>query len=488
LPTLSEILKSFLKGVSNSKVAVIGCTIAVVLFPVLLISVLLDLRGIISNPYFGFLIYMIMGPIFTIGLILIAIGLFTSRGGEDIGLYTFEYIKEQLTLPGRFTRVRRMIFLVSFLTFATIFLVGVVSYTGFRYTESVSFCAQFCHQVMEPEFVTYRNSPHSQIPCVRCHIGQGAGLLTKAKISGFRQLFAVVFNTYHRPIQTPVEGLRPTRETCEQCHRPEMFHGDRLYIKHNYRQDRENTHVQTVMLMRVGSGGYGGEEAHGIHWHISPEQTIEYTHTDTARKNIISVSVLNRDGTQRVFSRKDREPTEAGGGAGERETTRLMDCMDCHNRPTHVFLPLEDAVDRRIATGEISAAIPFIKQQAVAVMGKEYADTEEARVNISRQLHAWYGEHFPEYAGKKKPLLDKAVQAIYQAYAENIFPHMKITWNTYENFAGHRNDSGCFRCHNELLVDQAGKNISQDCRICHIVLAREEENPEILRILTAHHP
>jgi hypothetical protein len=470
-------------------VAIIGCVIASLLFPVLSLSVLLDLMGVIENPYFGFLIYMVMGPIFTLGMILIGVGVFSARGGEDIGLYTLEYIREQLSLPGRFTRVRKLLFLISFLTVCTIVLVAVISYTGFRYSESVSFCSQFCHKVMEPEFVSYRNSPHSQIPCVRCHIAEGAGWLTRTKLSGFRQLFAVAFDTYPRPIMPPGEGLRPTRETCEQCHRPEMFHGDRLHVYHKYRQDRENTHVQTVMLLRVGSGGYSGEDAHGIHWHISPMQTIRYTHTDPARKNIVSVTVRHSDGTEKVFRRKGVAP---GGDAGRdlppAGTTRLMDCMDCHNRPTHVFLPLDKAIDRRIATGEISAAIPFIKQQAVRVLAQEYAGAEEARVDISRQLHDWYGEHFPEYVGEKKVALNMAVQGIYQAYAENIFPRMRITWNTYEDFIGHGNDSGCFRCHNDLMVGQDGKGISRDCRICHIVLANEEENPEILKTFKVQQP
>lgn len=488
LTVLLEMLKGFVKGVSNSRTAVIGCVIAGVIFPVLSFSVFLDLLGFIKNPYFGFLIYVVMGPIFVVGLILIGIGLYFSRSGEDIGLYTIEYIKEQLALPGRFTRVRKLILLVSFLTFFTILVVVLVSYTAFRYTESVSFCTQFCHQVMKPEFITYRNSPHSQISCVRCHIGEGADMFTKVKISGFRQLFATAFNTYHRPIATPVEGLRPTRETCEQCHRPEMFHGDKLYVKHKYRPDRENTHVQTVMLVRIGSGGHSGGEAHGIHWHTSPEQTIYYTHTDPARKNIISVKVLNKDGTETIFTRKELKNAAPGNKEAKPLTTRLMDCMDCHNRPTHVFLPPNDAVDQRIASGEISTAIPFIKQQALLVLRKEYPSSKEAHISISRQLHAWYGEHFPEYAGEKKPLLDKAVQAIYQAYAENVFPEMRITWNTYENFAGHWNGSGCFRCHNDQLVDQNGKNISQDCRICHVVLARAEKDPEVLRILRKQQP
>jgi hypothetical protein len=80
------------------------------------------------------------------------------------------------------------------------------------------------------------------------------------------------------------------------------------------------------------------------------------------------------------------------------------------------------------------------------------------------------------------------VQAIFLAYAENVFPEMRITWNTYANFAGHRDGTGCFRCHNEMLVQEDGRPISQDCRICHIVLAQEEENPAILQTLKGRGP
>lgn len=482
-----EVMKSFFNRVSNSRIAVVGSTIVAIIFPVLLVFVTLDLWKVVKNPYFGFLIYLIMGPLFAIGLILIIIGLLFSRPAEDIGLYTIEYLKEQFTLPGRFARVRRLLFLIYFLSFFTVILVVVLSYTGYRYTETVGFCTQFCHQVMEPEYVTYRNSPHSQISCVYCHIGEGAAWVTKAKFSGFRQIFATATDSYPRPIHTPIESLRPTTATCEKCHRPEIFHGDKLEIKHQYREDRDNTHTQTVMLMRVGSGGFRGEGAHGIHWHISPDHEIYYTHTDAARQDITRVTVRTSDGEEKVFTRKDLEADrEELPATGE---TRLMDCIDCHNRPTHIFLGPDEALDRLIATGEIAASIPFIKQRAMAVITQEYASHEEAQVSISRQLYSWYEEHFSEYTGEKKPLLDRAVQAIYQAYAENVFPAMRITWGTYENFAGHWNDdTGCFRCHNEQLVDQQGRNISQDCRICHIVLAVEEEDPEIMRKLWTHQP
>lgn len=258
-----------------------------------------------------------------------------------------------------------------------------------------------------------------------------------------------------------------------------MFHGDKLYTRRTFQQDRANTELQTVMLMRVGAGGYRGQAAYGIHWHISPDHTVFYTYTDRERRNINRVRVVNRDGTERVFSRAGQTSPPDRNKEAPSAMTRAMDCIDCHNRPAHIFLGPSEAIDNRLASGHIAASIPFIKQRAVQAITREFASLEDARVGISRQLRDWYDEHFPEYRGAQKEILERAIQAVYQAYAENVFPAMGVGWNTYENMAGHRNDSGCFRCHNRYLVDQEGKSIPQDCTICHVIVADNEEPREI---------
>jgi len=98
-------------------------------------------------------------------------------------------------------------------------------------------------------------------------------------------------------------------------------------------------------------------------------------------------------------------------------------------------------------------------------------------------LRAWYRKHYPQIVEANMPLIEKAITGVQQAYSENVFPSMKIGWNTYPNFLGHKNDSGCFRCHDDAHTTTAGETISQDCETCHIILAEEEENPEILKIL-----
>ncbi len=482
---LTDIIKTFFAGICRSKVSLIGAIMTSVIFPVLLVAAILDLQGIVDNPYFGFVIYMVLGPFFILGLVMVFLGLFFFKGKEEVGLFTYEYLKGQLAGPGGFARIRKFIFLATGLTLLNIFIVALVSYNGYHYTESVGFCGQFCHTVMEPEFTTYKNSPHSRVRCVECHIGPGAQWFVKSKMAGTRQLLAVALNTYSRPIETPVHGLRPARETCEQCHRPELFHGENLYITDKFLPAEKNTHVQTVLLMKVGSGGYRGSEAHGIHWHVAPENKITYRHTDRGRENIVEISLTRPDGTEVVFNKEGGQQSTAVADAASSDEggLRVMDCVDCHNRPTHIYLSPNEALDQKLAQGEIPVSLPFIKKNGLRLITQEYLSHEEAKNNIATELRALYRSQYPDLVNDNMALLDKAITGVQNAYVENVFPEMKIVWNTYRNFLGHRDDSGCFRCHDDSHSTSAGETISGDCDTCHIILAEEEEAPEVLRSL-----
>lgn len=473
-------MKAAVNRISRSKLSVIGAVLLIFVSPILSLSVFLDIQGIVNNPYFGFLIYLVLGPLFLLGIILLFIGIITSRGKEDIGLFTFEYIEEQLARPGRYSRIRRHLYFSVTLTLVTLFLVALVSYTGFHYTESNAFCGQFCHTVMEPAFTSHSNSPHSRISCVNCHMGKGSRWMTKTKFSGVKQLFAVMFDTYHRPIRQPIDTLRPTRATCEECHRPDMFHGDKLYIKDRFLPDKDNTHVQTALLMRIGSGGYLGRKAHGIHWHVSEDNQVFYKYSDLHQEEIAQVWLQNGN-KKTIYSKtalQQQVPATLLSG-----TVRKMDCMDCHNRPTHVFLSAEEALDEKILMGVIPRTIPFIKKNGVEIVSRQYDSVEQALEAISQDLFQWYEKNYPDFTSSKKHLLDKAVAGIQQAYRENVFPDMEVGWNTYDNFIGHKDGNGCFRCHKGEHVSEEGKVISHDCDSCHVILAENEPQPDVLRIL-----
>jgi hypothetical protein len=479
---LTDIVKAFLKGITRSRVSLIGAMLTTAVFPLLLGAILIDLLGWIENPYFGAVIYMVMGPAFILGLVLVFLGLFFFKGKEEVGLFTLEYLREHFTDPTRFNRLRKLVFLAVFLTMVNLFIIGLLGYSGYHYMESVGFCGQFCHTVMNPEYTAYKNSPHSRVPCVECHIGAGATWFVKSKISGARQLYAVAFDTYSRPIETPVHNLRPARDTCEECHRPEKFVGNKLVVKDKFLPDEQTTHVQTVLLLKVGSAGDRTVSPHGVHWHVAPENRITYKAADRARMAIPEVTLARADGTQLVFRTEDAEEAlqKAGADAEERE----MDCIDCHNRPTHIYLSPDRALDNKILSGAIPRELPFIKKMALELVTRKYASQEEARRAIASELTGWYQKNYPGLMQEKGAAVAQAIAGIQAAYAENVFPEMKLDWGTYPNQIGHDNEHGCFRCHDESHATASGATISMDCETCHLILAEEEKDPAILKTLS----
>ena len=72
--------------------------------------------------------------------------------------------------------------------------------------ETKSFCGQSCH-IMEPEWTAYQFAPHAEVACVDCHIGEGAESFVAAKLNGTMQLIEVIFDSYPRPVPTPVHNL-----------------------------------------------------------------------------------------------------------------------------------------------------------------------------------------------------------------------------------------------------------------------------------------
>jgi hypothetical protein len=275
--------------------------------------------------------------------------------------------------------------------------------------------------------------------------------------------------------------LRPARDTCEECHRPEKFIGNKLVVKDKFLPDEENTHVQTVLLMKIGTAGDRSVSSHGIHWHVAPENRITYKASDHSRMTIPEVKLAIKDGAELVF--RTAEAEEVLQEAGPKVEERVMDCIDCHNRPSHIYLAPERAVDNKILSGDIPRELPFIKKQAMEVIKRKYASQQEARTAIATELSGWYQKNHPELARQKAGLIERAVTGVQAAYSENVFPEMNIEWETYPNHIGHMENPGCFRCHDESHETSNGETISMDCETCHIVLAEDEKDPAILKTL-----
>ena len=170
------------------------------------------------------------------GLVLMPIGVWLAHRRDAAGMKAWRPSWPSIDLNDGVQRRAAAIFVAS--TVANILIVSVAAYPGIEYMDSPQFCGQLCHEVMEPEWAGYQEGPHSRVACIQCHIGPGAPWFVKSKISGLRQVYAVTFNTHSRPIPSPVHDLRPARDTCEQCHWPEKFHGDKIRTIRDLRRRR----------------------------------------------------------------------------------------------------------------------------------------------------------------------------------------------------------------------------------------------------------
>ena len=435
---------------------------------------LLESTGRTVHPYAGILIFLVLPGLFVLGLLLMPVGVLWQRrrlraaGGAM-----------PLRLDLHSATVLRALAIVGVLSVMNVTLLGIASYKGVEHMDSNAFCGTTCHEVMQPEYTAFLESPHSRVGCVQCHIGPGAGWFVRSKISGVRQVFAVALNTHARPIASPVRQLRPARETCEQCHWPQKFQGDRLVVVDKFAEDETNSHTSTVLMVKVG--GHRGAQVSGIHGHhLSAESRITYITTDDKRQIIPRVTVTDEAGKAVEFNSTDVKVFPLDLERGEHRT---MDCMDCHNRPSHTFELPDRALDEAIAAGHISAKLPFVKREALALIKADYPDRDRAAAAIEQGLTNFYRSRYPDVYRSARTELQVAIEGTQRVYARNVFPGMKVNWGTYPNNIGHQDFPGCFRCHDGNHKAADGRVIAQDCDTCHNVLAMDEANPKVLQDL-----
>ncbi len=339
--------------------------------------------------------------------------------------------------------------------------------------DSDEFCGMACHKVMEPEYTAFQRSPHARVGCAGCHIGPGAEWFVKAKVSGSWQLVAVMFDLYPRPIPTPVHSLRPADGTCEQCHWPTKFVGDRLKVRTHFADDETNTELKTALMVKVGGKQAG--QSHGIHWHTDPNHVLRYR-ADPTREKIYEIELTDKiEGSKKVF--KTEEPVPKGA------EWRTMDCVDCHNRSSHIFRtpPVRDRSRDGRKPHRSYAAVHQARGRADPD-GEGLRPTHEAaRDGIAAAVEAYYVQNHPALADE--PSVEKAGTVLGDIYAWNNFPHMKVTWNTYTNHLGHQQSPGCFRCHDNKHKTDTGEKIGKKCGTCHNILAEEESDSAVLREL-----
>lgn len=440
--------------------SLLGLIVAAGSFFAVLCLLAIDFFAQFSNPYMGILTYFV-APFFLItGLILVVAGIIMERRRlvqrGRVALTLFPIID--------LNRPRHRKLLGSLGGFAVVFLLltAIGSYRSYHFTESTQFCGQTCHAVMRPEFTAYQNSPHARVTCTECHIGSGATWFVRSKLSGSYQVYATLFDKYPRPIPTPVKNLRPAQETCEQCHWPQKFYGAVEKVSTHFKYDEKNSPWTVELLLKVGGGDPTHGPVGGIHWHMNVANTVEYIAADEARQKIAWIRFTDSKGNTAVYEAKENKlkPAQLAGAS-----VRRMDCIDCHNRPTHILRSPDEAVDSAMALGRIDPALPSIKKNAVDALAADYRTTAEALENITDLLTK-------KYASASPATVQRAIAELQKIYQANFFPEMKSRWEVYPNNIGHYEWSGCFRCHDGQHASADGNIISDNCNSCHTIIAQ----------------
>lgn len=450
-------------------ISITGTILAVFNLASILALTILSLLFNFGGSYIGLFIYIILPVFMVTGLLMIPIGMKIYgkriRVAEEKG-----EVKNWPILNFNNTATRNA---------ATIFIIGTVflliissigSYEAFHYTESVEFCGKLCHKVMEPEHTAYLGSAHERVACVECHVGAGASWYVKSKLSGLYQVYSVLAKKYPTPIPTPIANLRPARETCEQCHWPEKFYDNKFREKHSFLSDETNTERVINMRIKTSSEMKNDGFVAGIHQHISPDVKIEYK-TNTPNRQVIPwVKYTNlKTGESQVFTDSENMLSEMELDSLE---TRVMDCLDCHNRPSHNYNAPQNFTDKLMSEGTIPKTLPEIKLIAMMALNQEYSTKDSAFMGIRKQVIEYYESSYPDLLAERKAEVEAAISGIQSGYANNIFPEMKVTWKAYPNNIGHMESDGCYRCHNDRHATEEGKVISKDCNLCHNILAQ----------------
>jgi len=130
---------------------------------------------------------------------------------------------------------------------------------------------------------------------------------------------------------------------------------------------------------------------------------------------------------KKSFSVPDADKLLSTAG-GNPKTARWI-ASDCHNRgPSHVYLPVDDALDRKLLEGAIHANCRSSNASLAAVTASTPAARRPSRDR--RGADTWYQQNQAEWSRRSRSCSpgNRRYQA---AYAQNVFPEMNIGWATY---------------------------------------------------------
>lgn len=441
----------------------IGVLLAIFFFIVELFLFAFEFLSHGQNLYLGILTYAVLPVFLILGLILIPVGALLKRRAVRKGKSAAKPgpIRIDPSIPSH----RNAIFVFILGTGILLIMTAIGTYKAYQYTESVAFCGLLCHDVMKPEHTTYSNSPHARVKCVECHIGEGAEWYVRAKISGIRQVYHTIKGDYSRPIETPVKNLRPAEETCERCHWPsQRYTSVEMNKTYFSAYDDEQAPWLIRMLVHVGMAPDGSD---GIHKHMYVDRDIYFAAEDERLQQITWVKSVDRNGQEKIFTTEDSKWKDTPPSA---EEIHEMDCMDCHNRPTHQYHYPSRLLNEAMVRRTLDPDLPSIKSKAMELLSAEYDTEEQALAAITREMTAFYKEEFGDAFSENEERVNKAIASVREMFKNNMFPEMKHRWDAFPDNIGHMVAPGCFRCHDGEHSSSDGTVITKDCTVCHSII------------------
>ncbi|MGD1044101.1 MAG: NapC/NirT family cytochrome c [Bacteroidota bacterium] len=447
----------------------IGAAIASVSFGLVLFLTVLDLFEGEQKPYVGILTFIILPIFILLGLVFVFYGTWREHKREKQGLpHDLKLPHVDLNDP----KQRNAFFWFSFGALLLLIFSAFGSFKAYEYTDSDKFCGTMCHTVMSPEYTAYEFSPHARVGCVKCHIGPGAGWFVRAKLSGAYQVYATLFNKFPKPIPTPIENLRPAQETCEQCHWPKHFYSEKMLKNTYFLSDEKNTRWMLDLLIKIGGGNIEAGPTSGIHWHMNIANELTYIATDSQRQNIPWIRSKNSEGKIVVYRSTENFLTDEQIHTMK---TRRMDCIDCHNRPTHIYHPPARSINHVMSLGWIDPTIPNVKSISIKALETSYSTKQLGLDSIKLAIEEYYQTNYPELTRTKQDTIAKVVSEVQKIFRRNYFPEMHVSWKRFPDNIGHLYYPGCFRCHDGKHITDDGKVLSRDCNVCHTILAQQFE-------------
>lgn len=445
-----------------------GMVLALAAFFAFLMLFGMDFFAAHASPYMGILAYVVAPMFLMTGLLMTLVGYVLEgrrirKGLADDGT--------RLVLQVNLARKRDRRLLVGFVgaSLGFLFLTAMGSYQTYHMTETNSFCGETCHTAMEPQYQAYQHSAHARVACVACHVGPGTAAYIRTKISGVRQLYHTVLGDFSRPIRLHNVNQRPAQETCQSCHWSQKHIGDVQKTYKRFQADETNTPYSVAMVLKVGGSDPVRGPVDGIHSHMNVSNKIEFIALDDDRLDIPWVRVTDANGKITEYRSAEFNSDIAG------YPIRAMDCMDCHNRPSHKFMTPNAAVDQAMGFDRIDPAIPWVKAKVVnALTGKIGAEGEAAVVYATRAEAESAIERYlrREFATEKQ--IDALVAEAKAIYKINFFPEMKADWRVHPDHIGHKDTPGCFRCHDgkHFAADGESSIKGSDCNACHLIVTQ----------------